>query len=139
MKVFLGGTCNNSTWREKLIVKLVENELSYFNPVVADWTKAAQEIEIREKERNCNVHFYHITSAMTGVYSIAEIIDSSYCEKDTVMSVDTTGFTPSQIKSLDAVGKMLIGLGGSYQKDDNDFKDIIELLCYLRDDDEIDE
>ena len=35
-KVFLGGTCNDSLWREELIKKL---EIDYFNPVVDDWTE----------------------------------------------------------------------------------------------------
>lgn len=32
-KVFLGDTCNGSTWRNKLIPLL---EIEYFNPVVED-------------------------------------------------------------------------------------------------------
>ena len=36
MKVFLGGTCNNSKWRDKLIPML---NIDYFNPVVDDWTE----------------------------------------------------------------------------------------------------
>ena len=32
-KVFLGGTCNESTWRDELIKKL---KIDYFNPVVDD-------------------------------------------------------------------------------------------------------
>lgn len=39
-KVFLGGTCANTTWREELI-KLIKG-ISYFNPVVDDWTLEAQ-------------------------------------------------------------------------------------------------
>ena len=35
MKVYLGGTCNNSNWRNKLITIL---KVDYFNPVVEDWT-----------------------------------------------------------------------------------------------------
>jgi hypothetical protein len=34
-KCFLGGTCNNSQWREALIPML---KIDYFNPVVKDWT-----------------------------------------------------------------------------------------------------
>ncbi len=34
-KVFLGGTCNESTWRDRLIKLL---KINYFNPVVKDWT-----------------------------------------------------------------------------------------------------
>jgi hypothetical protein len=35
-KVFLGGTCNESLWRDKLIKLL---KIEYFNPVVPDWTE----------------------------------------------------------------------------------------------------
>ena len=72
-KIFLGGTCNNSTWRER-IEKLVQVEM--FNPVVEDWTEECQAIEMDEKENKCDVHLYVITSEMTGVFSIAEVIDS---------------------------------------------------------------
>lgn len=37
-RVFLGGTCNDSTWRDNLIQQL---EIDYFNPVVPDWTEDA--------------------------------------------------------------------------------------------------
>lgn len=36
-KVFLGGTCAETTWRDKIIDKLSEN-IEYFNPVVKNWT-----------------------------------------------------------------------------------------------------
>ena len=39
MKVFLGGTCNNSIWRDVLIPLLTDNGINYFNPVVDDWTE----------------------------------------------------------------------------------------------------
>lgn len=40
-KVFLGGTCAETTWRDKIIDKLSEN-IEYFNPVVKNWTPADQ-------------------------------------------------------------------------------------------------
>jgi len=99
-KIFLGGTCNNSTWREELIPKLTKN---YFNPVVEDWTPECQVIEEQEK-RECNIHLYVITKEMTGVYSIAEIIDSAWdISKDTFVQLMPDGFNPSQLKSLEAV------------------------------------
>ena len=36
MKVFLGGTCNESTWRNRIIPMLA---IDYFNPVVDDWNE----------------------------------------------------------------------------------------------------
>lgn len=100
-KVFLGGTCNETTWRDELI-KMIQ--VDYFNPVVDDWTPECIEIENIEKERKCNIHLYVITSAMTGVYSIAEVIDSAHKENvKTILQVIPNGFTHGQLKSLQAV------------------------------------
>lgn len=52
-KVFLGGTCNESKWRDELIPKLEEIHFDYFNPVVKDWTPGYQVTEIYEKEDKC--------------------------------------------------------------------------------------
>ena len=35
-KVFLGGTCNESTWRDELMPLLKNEGVEYFNPVVED-------------------------------------------------------------------------------------------------------
>ena len=103
-KVFLGGTCNDSTWREELISQL---KIDYFNPVVDDWTPECMEEELRQKEE-CNYCLYVITSDMTGVYSIAEVIDDSNKRPSkTVFAFRKEGFTVGQIKSLEAVGSMV--------------------------------
>ena len=43
MKVFLGGTCNGSNWREELIKEL---DIDYFNPVIENWDDKAQVNEV---------------------------------------------------------------------------------------------
>jgi hypothetical protein len=106
-KVFLGGTCNGSTWREKLIPLL---KIDYFNPVVEDWTPECQKEEYRQKQI-CNLHLYVITPKMTGTYSIAELIDSSNKNpKGTVFMVltedDGLRFDEGQLRSLRAVTDM---------------------------------
>lgn len=73
MRVFLGGTCNGSTWREQLIEQL---EVDCFNPVVDDWNEEAQQRELHERE-TCDFVLYCITPKMTGVYSVAEVVDDS--------------------------------------------------------------
>ena len=78
MRVFLGGTCADTTWRDELIPLLKEKNVDYFNPVVEDWTSECQQIEEDEKNNNCNVHLYVITKEMMGTYSIAEIIHSAH-------------------------------------------------------------
>lgn len=113
-KVFLGGTCNNSLWRDELIKKL---KINYFNPVVKDWTPECQEEELRQRE-SCDFCLYVITPRMTGVFAIAEIADDSnkrpektifcFLKEDT----DATPFSEVQIKSLTQVGKMVKANGG---------------------------
>ena len=56
-KVFLGGTCANSKWRNKLIPLL---EIDYFNPVVKNWTPKCQAEERRQREI-CDFVLYTIT------------------------------------------------------------------------------
>lgn len=73
MKVFLGGTCNGSTWREELIPLL---GIDYFNPVVEDWTEECMAEERRQREE-CDYCLYVITPRMAGVYSVAEVVDDS--------------------------------------------------------------
>lgn len=75
-RIFLGGTCNGSKWREQLIPLLEQRGFDYFNPVVPDWTPACKEVEIQERA-TCDVCLYVITPKMTGVYSVAEVVDDS--------------------------------------------------------------
>ena len=126
-KIFLGGTCNNSTWREQ-IEKLVQVEM--FNPVVKDWTQECQAIEMDEKENKCDVHLYVITSEMTGVFSIAEVIDSVHNKnKKTFLHVIPDGFDERQLKSLQAVVN-LVKLRGGVAYIDEDLNRTARVLNY---------
>ena len=114
-ETFLGGTCNGSQWREKLIPLL---KINYFNPVVKDWTSECQEKEIA-KRNSCDYCLYVITPKMTGVYSIAEVVDDS--NKRPAKTVfcflsedDDTVFDKDQVKSLRSVGKMVVANGGMW-------------------------
>ena len=130
-KVFLGGTCNESTWRNKLIAML---EIDYFNPVVDDWTEECYQEELRQREI-CDYCLYVITPRMTGVYSIAEVVDDSnkrpektifclleYDLSDYKIKIEdgkkvrryVEMFDASQLKSLDKVGVMVEKNGGKY-------------------------
>ena len=114
MKVFLGGTCAESKWREKLIPLL---KCDYFNPVVEDWTPECQEIEEQEK-RCCMYHLYVITPKMQGVYSIAEAVNDSKenmlrtCVFCVTKEEDDRDWTKGELKSLDATAKLIERNGG---------------------------
>jgi len=126
-KVFLGGTRNNTTWREK-VIDGIEGYIDYYNPIVEDWTPECKAEEDRQKDEECNIHVYVITSAMTGVYSIAEIIDSVYnVDKKTFMCVIHEGFEDGQLKSLDAVGEIVKKKGGVFL---TNIDDLIDKLRY---------
>lgn len=126
-KIFLGGTCNNSTWRSQ-IEKLVQ--VTIFNPVVDDWTAKCQAIEMDEKENKCDIHLYVITSQMTGVFSIAEVMDSVHNKnKKTLLHVMPDGFDKGQLKSLQAVVN-LVKLRGGIAYIDNELNRTATVLNY---------
>ena len=141
-KVFLGGTCNESTWRDRLIEML---EIDYFNPVVDDWTEECYQEELRQREI-CDYCLYVITPRMTGVYSIAEVVDDSnkrpektifclleYDLSDYKMKLAdgkkvrkyVEMFDAGQLKSLDKVGVMVEKNGGKY------FRSLSEVAKFL--------
>ena len=108
MKVFLGGTMNDSTWRDELISEL---KIDFFNPIVDVWDEKAQLNEIKEKEL-CDFLLFVITPLMTGVYSIAEVVDASNkTPKKTILCVldndDGKKWTDSQRLSLNAVENLV--------------------------------
>lgn len=112
LKIFLGGTCNESTWRNDLIKLL---KIDYFNPVVDDWTEAHQKEEIKQRQI-CDYCLYVITPKMTGVYSVAEVADDSNKRPDKTIFcyLETDGdksFDEGQLKSLKMVGQMVSSNG----------------------------
>lgn len=115
--MFLGGTCNNSTWRDELIPMLT---IDYFNPVVEDWTEECIAEEIKQREE-CDYCLYVITSAAS-VYSIAEVVDDSNKrpEKTVLCFVDLNdgiAFSEAEAKLLTQVALMVTDNSGVYCSD----------------------
>ena len=105
--VFLGGTCAHSDWRKQLMPILDSYNITYFNPVVSDWTSSCQVIEDWHKEHD-DFNLFVITSEMKGVFSIAEVVDlSNKRPTTTIFCVLRDGFTKGQLKSLDATIKLV--------------------------------
>ncbi|HZW71659.1 MAG TPA: nucleoside 2-deoxyribosyltransferase domain-containing protein [Hanamia sp.] len=116
-KVFLGGTCNGSNWRDALIKDL---KIDYFHPCADDWTPEMMKEEIKQRAE-CDFCLYVITPKMTGVYSIAEVVDDSnkrphktiFCY---LTSDEDERFSDAQLKSLEQTGKMIKENGATYLK-----------------------
>ena len=125
-KVFLGGTCNESTWRNELIPLLEEKGIEYYNPVVENWTPECQQEEYRQKEI-CDVHLYLITKKMKGVFSIAEAVASCQDAGKLTLFVFANfdgEFDECERKSLDAVGNLIVKLGGAYHTGINTIEEL---------------
>ena len=129
MKVFLGGTCNDSKWRDEIKPLLANDGLEYFDPIVDDWDEKAQAQELEEREK-CDICLYVLTPKMTGTYSIAEVVDDSNKRPEkTVLVVlpedEESKFDEFQMKSLNQVSKMVKGNGGKA------FKDLVSAINWM--------
>ena len=114
-KVFLGGTCNGSLWRDDVIKKL---KIQYYNPVGEEWTPAMMEEELKQRKES-DFCLYVLTPKMEGFYSIAEVIDDSNKRpKKTIFCFvnedDGKTFSAVQLKSLEQVAKMVEENGAKY-------------------------
>lgn len=81
-KVFLGGTCGNSTWRESFC----DGSITVFNPVVEDWNSNTQ-VEEDKQKAVCNFHLYGLTKEQSGCYTFFEISKSIREYKKVVLLV----------------------------------------------------
>eukprot|EP00937_MAST-01D_sp_MAST-1D-sp2_P004374 g4374.t1 len=71
-QVFLGGSCNPTTWRKDIAIPALEAAgITYYNPQVDDWTPELAEIEARQKERSAALLFV-IDSQTRAIASILE-------------------------------------------------------------------
>ncbi len=125
-KVFLGGTVNGSKWRNYVMPRL---HIDYFDPVVEEWNDEAYQKELHERE-HCEYCLYVLTPMMKGVYSVAEVVDDSNKRpKKTLFCFLTRDgdkeFDPVQIKSMNAVTKMVIANGAKH------FENLDEVISFL--------
>lgn len=125
-KVFLGGTCNKSKWRDKVIERL---KIDYFNPMLDVWTEEGYQRELIEREI-CDYCLYVITPKLVGTYSIAELIDESNKRPEKTLfcylkTDEDKEFTKEQCISLDKIAIMVQKNGGKY------FDKLDDIIDYL--------
>ena len=114
-KVFLGGTCNGSLWRDEVIKKLM---IHYYNPVGEEWTPEMMEKELKQRAES-DFCLYVLTPKLEGFFSIAEVIDDSNKRPGkTIFSFinedEGKTFSEVQIKSLKQVARMVKENGAKY-------------------------
>ncbi len=128
MKVFLGGTVADSTWRDELIQLL---SIDYFNPVVDEWNEEAYQRELYERE-HCDFNLYVITPKLVGYYSIAEVMDDAMKKSDRTIYCffnedGTSEFSPAQIVSLEEIGRKSASYGAVWARS---LQEIADFLNY---------
>ena len=71
--VFLGGSCNPTTWRRELAIPFFQSrDISFYNPQVCNWTPDLVEVEHRAKEL-ATLLFFVIDHDTRSLAAIAEV------------------------------------------------------------------
>ncbi len=107
--VFMGGTCANSTWRADLI-KMLNDNVPYFDPQVADWTP-----EDAAREDACKpvagINLFVITGDSLGTYSGWEICEEAHRAPEKLIFCTVGELPANQVKGIAKIKKGLIAKG----------------------------
>jgi len=126
--IFLGGTCNQSTWRDQLTAP---NGFEFFNPQLpagVEWEKHHQDAEEAAK-KNAAIQVYVITPEMTGVFSIAELVAMAITDREHLVVGIIGEFEPFMQKSMDATARLVQAQGKYVCRDIDDVQGELNLLC----------
>jgi hypothetical protein len=86
--IFLGGSCNPTTWRADIAVPmLTAAEVPFFNPQVEDWTEDCVAIEAKEKEKSPMLLFV-IDKETRALASIAEATEYIFRGRNIVLVIE---------------------------------------------------
>jgi hypothetical protein len=84
-QVFLGGSCNPTTWRRDIAVpELTKHKITFYNPQVENWSPALMRTELKYKEQS-SVLFFVIDDQTRAIASMVEVAE--YLSRDRYMVV----------------------------------------------------
>ena len=70
--VFLGGSCNPTTWRGDIVIPMFQNrQIEFYNPQVDEWTEALVQAEAKAKEQ-AQLLFFVLDNQTRALASIME-------------------------------------------------------------------
>lgn len=117
-QVYLGGTCGESTWREKAIDDL--QGITYFNPQlpVETWNDYSYGNECVHMYTD-DILLYVMTPEMVEYFSYAEVVDMAHRRRGDVyltFLAEEHGkrFTDVQLDIIDKIGYLVENAGGFY-------------------------
>jgi raw len=92
LDVFLGGSCNPTTWRHDIAIPMLDRAgVTYYNPQVDNWTPELVDIEARAKDRADQLLFVvdSDTRAIASILEATEAICTGHAVSLVVKNVDT--------------------------------------------------
>lgn len=126
--IFLGGTCNQSTWRDQLTAP---EGFQFFNPQLPagiEWEKHHQDAE-DEAKKTATVQVYVITPEITGVFSIAELVAMAFTDPKHLVVGIIGKYEPFMQKSMDAVARLVQEHGVYVARTIEDVQGELEFVC----------
>lgn len=126
MRVFLGGSCNPTTWRKDVAIPILEAAaVSYYNPQVDDWSPELVDIEAKAKAEAATLLFV-IDSQTRAIASMFEATEMIMSGRDVVLVIDPIAdgteiggqkVTGSELKDLNRARTYLRDLAERYNVD----------------------
>lgn len=126
MKIYLSGTVPSSFWSDNFESS---PQLKYYVPVSS--TGSVSELEKNKKEwEECDYCLHLVTPKMKGFQEVVDLVDDSNKRSDKTLYCflvenGEDKFSEHQIKSLNAIGKMVNTNGGKWLKDIEEVKSFL--------------
>jgi hypothetical protein len=117
-QVFLGGSCNPTTWRKDSAIPILEaNGVSFYNPQVEDWHEGLVQLEADAKEHS-RLLLFVIDGQTRAVASILEATEYTVAGRELFLVVD------NMVDGVEVDGEQITG---------RQLKDLNRARAYLRD------
>jgi len=116
--VFLGGSCNPTTWRKDTAIPLLEAEgISFYNPQVDNWHEGLVQLEADAKAES-GILLFVIDEDTRAIASILEATEYTVAERNVFLVVD------NMVDGVEVDGEQITG---------RQLKDLNRARAYLRD------
>lgn len=88
-EVFLGGSCNPTTWRTDIAIPMLNNMgITFYNPQVSQWRPELLEAEYYAKE-NATVMFFVMDNQTRGVSALIEVAHLAGCRRKLILVIQS--------------------------------------------------
>ncbi|XP_042220331.1 uncharacterized protein LOC121865064 isoform X2 [Homarus americanus] len=104
-EVFLGGSCNPTTWRQNVAIPMLKDQgISFYNPQVSHWEEALVELEYQAKQ-TASVLFFVLDRNTRNVASMVEAAYMAGCRRKLVVVMDSYS-GPGQLINGEAISEL---------------------------------